>query len=149
MHGIISKDKWLGTKLLTLPGCLDKEFPVVGRGLKKKKGKTVNVSKVKIEDLCPFCFKPIVFKSKEQHDKWCFLSEQMRKSNFNVTQYEKSLLKMYPTALFKNALAMRTVDEDDSFKSFIFNEKYNTTEAEYNKKKACKKRKERNRRIGK
>ena len=67
----------------------------------------------------------------------------MRNTKFNVTQYQNALLKMYPSAKFEDSLEMRTVDEDANFSSFIFNDKYNITEAVYNKKKADKKRKER------
>ena len=69
------------------------------------------------------------------------MSEQMKNAKFNVTQYQTALLKTYPSANFEKTLWMRTVDEDVNYSSLIFNEKYNTTVAEYHKKKAGKKKK--------
>ena len=63
------------------------------------------------------------------------MSEKMKNTKLNVTQYQTALLKMYSSANFERTLWMRTVDEDLNYSSFIFNEKYITTIAEYHKKK--------------
>ena len=65
----------------------------------------------------------------------------MKNAKFNVTQYLSALLKAYPTALFEKTVMMRTVDKGTNYNSLIFNEKYGTTEAEYNKKKEPMKKK--------
>ena len=130
MHGIISKEKWHGSELLKLHDCVHKKFPEI-----EDEVKIENVSAIKLEDVCPFCFKSIVFKGFELHNKRCTLTEKMKNAKFNVTQYLSALLKAYPTALFEKTVMMRTVDKGKNYNSLIFNEKYDTTEVEYNKKK--------------
>ena len=142
MHGIISKEKWHRSSLLKLHACVDHQFPLLVKQVKRKKVKIVNISKIQLEDACPFCFKSIVFKSDLQHNKRCVMSEQMKNEKFNVTQYQTVLLKMYPSANFEKTLWMRTADEDVNHSSLIFNEKYNTTVAEYHKKKSRKEEEE-------